>query len=55
MEMSKIFKTMTYIKKEWKENIRNYKYNAKDESIVYNYIASPICDKFVNYLPAYIA
>jgi hypothetical protein len=44
-----------YIKEEWKENIRNYKFKGKDSSLVYNYIASPICNYLVKYVPKWMA
>ena len=47
--------TNTYIKEQWKENIKNYKYSGKDDSLLYNYVTSPLCNKIVEFVPAFIA
>lgn len=44
-----------YIKDEWKENIKNYKFNSTDSSILYNYVTSPLCNYLVKFIPSYIA
>ncbi len=43
-----------YIKDEWKEKIRNYKFNSTDSSIIYVNITSPMCNNIVKYIPPYI-
>jgi hypothetical protein len=44
-----------YIKEEWKPNIKAYKYNSTDNSIIYVNITSPMCNKIVEFIPASIA
>ncbi len=44
-----------YIKEEWKDNIRSYKYSGTDRSLFYNYVASPICNIIVEKLPETLA
>ncbi len=44
-----------YVKNESVENIKNYKYKGIDESIVYNKITSPLCNKIQKFIPDYIA
>lgn len=44
-----------YIKEEWVENIKSYKYKGADNSIVYNYFASPLCNFLVEKIPTNIA
>jgi hypothetical protein len=53
--IGKFLLPIKYIKEEWKENIKNYKYSSNDYSLLYNYLTSPLCDKIVNYLPRYLA
>lgn len=43
--------TSPYIREEWKENVRNYKYKGSDNSILYNYFTSPLCEAIVKNLP----
>lgn len=43
--------TSPYIRDEWKENIKNYKYKGCDNSIFYQYFTSGLCDKLVSYMP----
>jgi hypothetical protein len=44
-----------YIKEEWKENIKNYKFNSTDASLLYVHITSPLCNYLVKFIPDYIA
>jgi len=44
-----------YIKEEWKENIKNYKYSGSDVSIWYTYISNPFCNWVVKYIPRWVA
>jgi hypothetical protein len=44
-----------YIKEELATNIKAYKYNAIDHSLLYTYITSPLCNKLVKLIPNYIA
>jgi hypothetical protein len=44
-----------YIEEQLANNIKAYKYNAIDNSILYTYITSPICNKLVKLIPSYIA
>lgn len=44
-----------YIKEEWKDNIRDYKYRGSDISIFYVHFTSPFCNWVVNYLPMRLA
>jgi hypothetical protein len=43
-----------YIKEEWKPSIRTYKYNSTDYGIIYVNITGPMCNKLVEYIPAFI-
>ena len=43
------------IEESWKPLIKAAKYNGKDNSIFYQYIASPLCDKFITFLPKSLA
>jgi hypothetical protein len=43
-----------YIRDEWKENIRTYKYQGSDLSILYVHVTSPLCNKLVEYIPPWI-
>eukprot|EP00340_Litonotus_pictus_P009108 CAMPEP_0170523356 /NCGR_PEP_ID=MMETSP0209-20121228/8788_1 /TAXON_ID=665100 ORGANISM="Litonotus pictus, Strain P1" /NCGR_SAMPLE_ID=MMETSP0209 /ASSEMBLY_ACC=CAM_ASM_000301 /LENGTH=431 /DNA_ID=CAMNT_0010811413 /DNA_START=35 /DNA_END=1330 /DNA_ORIENTATION=+ len=45
----------TYLKEEWKENIINYKFKSKDNSLVYKYFTSPMCDALIEKIPTWIA
>ena len=40
-----------YIKEEWIPNIKSYKYNSVDNSLLYNYVSSPLCNKLVKLFP----
>jgi len=44
-----------YIKEEWKDHIRNYKYKGSDRSIFYTYVANPLCNIIVEKLPMNLA
>ena len=44
-----------YIQEDWKENIKNFKYRGRDNSIFYNNIGSPLCDYIVTLLPKTMA
>lgn len=44
-----------YIKKEWDTTIRNFQYKGEDNSLFYNYVANPLCDKLVNFFPMWVA
>ncbi len=44
-----------FIKEEWKDNIRNYKYKGLEKSITYKYFTSPLCNFLVKYIPSSIA
>lgn len=44
-----------YIKDEWKENLKNYKYNSTDKSLLYVHITSPLCNYLVKFIPDYVA
>jgi hypothetical protein len=43
--------TSPYIREEWKDNIRNFKYKGSDISIFYTHFTSPVCNMLVEYLP----
>ena len=45
----------TYIKPEWNDRIKNYKYSGINHSIVYNNFFSPLCDRLVNLFPEFVA
>jgi ethanolaminephosphotransferase len=45
-----------YLNEEDLKNIKNFRYNCKNDSILYNYVTSPLLEKyFVCYLPMWIA
>lgn len=44
-----------YIPEEWHHNIINYKYSGTDNSILYRYFLSPVCNKLVLYFPEHVA
>ena len=44
-----------YIKEEWYENIKNYKYSGSDISIWYVYISNPFCNWAIKYIPSWVA
>jgi hypothetical protein len=44
-----------YIKDEWKDSIRSYKYRGRDDSIFYNLFVSPVCNWLVEYFPKTLA
>lgn len=44
-----------YIKEEWKDPIKNYKYRGSDISIWYTYISNPFCNWWVEYFPKWLA
>lgn len=44
-----------YIRDGWKDNIKNYKYQGKDNSLLYNYFSSPFCNWMVKFIPKSIA
>ena len=44
-----------YIKNEWKDNIKSYKYRGSDRSFFYNFVASPLCNIIVEKLPTTLA
>ena len=44
-----------YIKEEWKENVKNYKYRGTDRGLYYNYVASPLCNILVQKFPMNLA
>lgn len=44
-----------YIKEEWKQNIKNYKFSSTDHSLLYVHITSPLCNWLVKFVPDYIA
>jgi hypothetical protein len=50
-----LFSKTQLIKKESYEIYRNYKYNGKDDSIFYRFVASPLCDIIVNFIPEWLA
>lgn len=43
-----------YIKEEWKQTIKAHKYEGTDNSIIYVYLTSPLCNKIVQCIPSYI-
>ena len=43
-----------YIEDQYIQNLKKYKYKGKDNSIYYEYIISPICDKITSYLPKWL-
>lgn len=47
--------TSPYIREEWKDNVRNFKYRGTDNSIFYKYFTSPVCNVIVEYLPKSLA
>lgn len=44
-----------YIKPEWVENIRNYKFKANNSSIMYKYFSSPLAERVLEYIPTHVA
>jgi hypothetical protein len=40
---------------EGAENVRNFKYRGGDNSLVYKYFYSPLCDYLIQYVPANMA
>ena len=44
-----------YIEDQYINNLINYKYSGGDDSILYRYVINPFCNKFVNYLPIWLA
>jgi hypothetical protein len=44
-----------YIKPEWQDAIKEYKYKGEDHSIFHNYVANPICNILVEYFPEWMA
>ena len=44
-----------YIKEEWKDSIRNYKYCGEDHSIFHYYVSNPLCNVLVEYFPKWVA
>ena len=44
-----------YIKKDYYENIKTYKYKGGDLSLTYKYFISPLCEYLITYIPPYIA
>lgn len=44
-----------YIKQEWMENIKKFKYKGSDRSLFYNYLAGPLCNIIVEKLPTNLA
>ena len=44
-----------YIKEEYKENIRNYKYRGSDNSLLYIFFIFPFCNFVVEYFPTWLA
>ena len=47
--------TYHYIKPEWRDTIKAYKYNGEDHSIFHNYVSNPLCDYLVQYFPIWMA
>ncbi len=44
-----------YIKDEWKQNIKDYRYKGGDISIWYVWISNPFCNWLIQYCPNWIA
>lgn len=44
-----------YIPESTYTNIKEYKFNSKDYSLIYKYVTSPLCDKMVEYFPLWLA
>ena len=44
-----------YIEDQYINNLINYKYSGGDDSILYRYAINPFCNKFVEYLPKWLA
>jgi hypothetical protein len=44
-----------YIKEDWKAPIKAYKFKGTDYSLWYNYVTSPLANKLITFVPAYIA
>ena len=44
-----------YIKEEWKDNIRSYKYRGSDISIFFVYVTNPFCNWLIKYFPRNLA
>lgn len=44
-----------YIKEEYKDNLRNYKYRGGDNSILYKIFINPFCNWAVEYMPMWLA
>ena len=51
----RFLKFSPYIKKEEEENVKNYKYQGGDLSILYTYCIGPLCNWLVNFLPKTLA
>lgn len=45
----------TYIKPDWHDKIKGYKYSGINHSVVYNNFFSPVCDKLVLLFPEFVA
>jgi hypothetical protein len=46
--------TSQYIREEWKENIKNFKYRGSDNSIFYRMVVNPICNFIADHLPSWL-
>ena len=44
-----------YIEDQYISKLINYKYSGGDNSILYRYVINPFCNKFVTYLPTWLA
>ena len=44
-----------YIEDQYITKLINYKYSGGDNSILYRYVINPFCNKFVTYLPTWLA
>lgn len=53
--MVEIFETKPIIKEEEKEAYVNHKFAGGDFGIFYVYVASPLCDYIINFIPTSIA
>ena len=44
-----------YVSPEAAKNLHKYKYRASDNSLIYNYILSPLAAWLVTFVPPYIS
>jgi len=45
----------SYLSKQGRKKLPNYNYKGRDRSLFYKYVASPACNKLVEYFPTWLA